>query len=383
MDDYHLWTLIITLFITFTIVSGTTPTFYMVNNDGSCSNSSLNGISSGKIISQNDSTYPNGTNCKVTWTSAPGSKALVIVTLDLADAVNDTCVDRLEINGTATMSNSNQTLCGNGYGTNQLFEFDDTPITLSFVTQASKTYNGQGFSIVVTAFTEKSGANCSGSEFLCDTNRCINTFLECEGEQNCVDNADEGSCSSTTGATTATPTQSSSNISSNSTGTTTSSTVNVTSSNQSTTQSYLSSSSNSTVQSMIITATTQKSGETPAFSGLGEKAVLVIIILSSALVVTIIITAIVYKVWCTKNVVRPVLEVNEAPTTSFKPKPAPKSDPKPAPEPTPKPAPEPTPKPASKPVPRKAPPSESTKTKPSPPKKAPPQKGKSLKKDAW
>ncbi|XP_062598767.1 neuropilin and tolloid-like protein 2, partial [Saccostrea cucullata] len=308
---------------TLTIVSSTTQTFYMVNNDGSCSNSSLNAIPSGKIVSQNDSTYPNGTDCEVIWTSAPGSKALVIVTLDLADKVNGTCVDFLEINGTLPMSNSNQTLCGNGYGTNQVFEYDDTPITFSFVTQASRTYSGRGFTAVVTAFTEKSGANCSGTDFLCDNNRCISTSLECDGEQNCVDNTDEASCSSTTGAaTTTTPSASTS------AGATTSSAANVTSSNQSTTQSPLSSSPSATTQ-LLLTTTTQTSEEKSTFPGLGEKAVLVIIILSSAVIVTIIITAIVYKVWCTQNVVHPVLEIEEAPTTSFQPaaKPGPKPPP--------------------------------------------------------
>ncbi|XP_062583661.1 mucin-5AC-like [Saccostrea cucullata] len=263
-------------------------------------------------------------------------------------------------------------------GTNQVFEYDDTPITFSFVTQASRTYSGRGFTAVVTAFTEKSGANCSGTDFLCDNNRCISTSLECDGEQNCVDNTDEASCSSTTGAaTTTTPSASTS------AGATTSSAANVTSSNQSTTQSPLSSSPSATTQ-LLLTTTTQTSEEKSTFPGLGEKAVLVIIILSSAVIVTIIITAIVYKVWCTQNVVHPVLEIEEAPTTSFQPaakpgpKPPPKSAPKPAPEPAPKTAPEPGPKS----VPRgKAPTSEQPKAKTNPSKKTPPKR--SLKKDAW
>lgn len=106
---------------------------------------------------------------------------------------------------------------------------------------------------------------------------------------------------------------------------------------------------------------------------LGDKAVLVIIILASATVVTIIITAIIYTVWCKNNSVHPdveSIEVKEAPVSSRAHRDGPTTSRAPPPPPTPKAAPKP-----KAPAPREP--------EASPSKKGQAKKGKMLKKDAW
>lgn len=106
---------------------------------------------------------------------------------------------------------------------------------------------------------------------------------------------------------------------------------------------------------------------------LGDKAVLVIIILASATVVTIIITAIIYTAWCKNNSVHPdveSIEVREAPVSSRAHRDGPTTSRAPPPPPTPKAAPKP-----KAPAPREP--------EASPAKKGQAKKGKMLKKDAW
>lgn len=59
-----------------TLVAGAAQ-LYHVNVDGTCSNLTLKELSSGKIESQNGSTYPNGTNCQLTWNSTAGDIFLI------------------------------------------------------------------------------------------------------------------------------------------------------------------------------------------------------------------------------------------------------------------------------------------------------------------
>ena len=100
---------------------------------------------------------------------------------------------------------------------------------------------------------------------------------------------------------------------------------------------------------------------------------LAIIILASAIIVTLIITAIVYTVWFKNNSVGPdveitTIEIKQAPTTSGS-RPAPKNAPA-------------TPKTTPKPPPRAK--AASTEAEPTPPaRKGPAKKAKNLKKDAW
>lgn len=106
---------------------------------------------------------------------------------------------------------------------------------------------------------------------------------------------------------------------------------------------------------------------------LGDKAVLVIIILASATVVTIIITAIIYTVWCKNNSVHPdveSIEVKEAPVSSRAHRDGPTTSRAPPPPPATKAAPKP-----KAPAPREP--------EASPAKKGQAKKGKMLKKDAW
>ena len=71
-----LWLKIVILaFLSFQIAIITVDaaqTFYMVNDDGTCSSSTLSGIPSGRIQSNNGSTYPKGVNCEMTWNSTTG-----------------------------------------------------------------------------------------------------------------------------------------------------------------------------------------------------------------------------------------------------------------------------------------------------------------------
>ena len=100
---------------------------------------------------------------------------------------------------------------------------------------------------------------------------------------------------------------------------------------------------------------------------------LAIIILASAIIVTLIITAIVYTVWFKNNSVGPdveitTIEIKQAPTTSGS-RPAPKNVPA-------------THKTTPKPPPRAK--AASTESEPTPPaRKGPAKKAKNLKKDAW
>ena len=100
---------------------------------------------------------------------------------------------------------------------------------------------------------------------------------------------------------------------------------------------------------------------------------LVIIVLASAIIVTLIITAIVYTVWFKNNSVGPdievtTIEVKQAPTTSGS-RPASKNTPA-------------TPKTMPKPPPRAK--AASTEAEPThPARKGPAKKAKNLKKDAW
>lgn len=60
-----------------TLVAGAAQLYHVVNDDGTCSNLPLNELSSGKIESQNGSTYSNGTNCQLTWNSTTGDIFLI------------------------------------------------------------------------------------------------------------------------------------------------------------------------------------------------------------------------------------------------------------------------------------------------------------------
>lgn len=55
--------------------------------------------------------------------------------------------------------------------TNQVFEFSVPIVTFSLVTDAVSSHNGTGFTALVTSFSDASNGSCSGSEFLCDTDR--------------------------------------------------------------------------------------------------------------------------------------------------------------------------------------------------------------------
>lgn len=59
------------------LVVGAAQLFHVVSDDGTCSNLHLSELSSGKIESQNGSTYPNGTNCQLTWNSTAGDIFLI------------------------------------------------------------------------------------------------------------------------------------------------------------------------------------------------------------------------------------------------------------------------------------------------------------------
>lgn len=61
-----------------TLVAGAAQLYHVVIDvDGTCSNLTLKELSSGKIESQNGSTYPNGTNCQLTWNSTAGDIFLI------------------------------------------------------------------------------------------------------------------------------------------------------------------------------------------------------------------------------------------------------------------------------------------------------------------
>lgn len=111
----------------------------------------------------------------------------------------------------------------------------------------------------------------------------------------------------------------------------------------------------------------------PSSLALGDKAVLGIIVLASATVVTIILTAIIYTVWCKNNSVHPdveSIEVKEAPVTSRPHREATTTSRAPPPPPATKAA-----QKSKAPAPREP--------EASPAKKGPAKKGKMLKKDAW
>lgn len=55
--------------------------------------------------------------------------------------------------------------------TNQVFEFSVPIVTFSLVTDAVSSHNGTGFTALVTSFSDASNGSCSGSKFLCDTDR--------------------------------------------------------------------------------------------------------------------------------------------------------------------------------------------------------------------
>lgn len=55
--------------------------------------------------------------------------------------------------------------------TNQVFEFSVPIVTFSLVTDAVSSHNGTGFTALVTSFSYASNGSCSGSKFLCDTDR--------------------------------------------------------------------------------------------------------------------------------------------------------------------------------------------------------------------
>lgn len=65
------------LAVILTLVAGAAQLYHIVNVDGTCSNLTLKELSSGKIESQNGSTYPNGTNCQLTWNSTAGDIFLI------------------------------------------------------------------------------------------------------------------------------------------------------------------------------------------------------------------------------------------------------------------------------------------------------------------
>lgn len=65
------------LAVLLTLVDGAAQLYHVVNVDGTCSNLTLKELSSGKIESQNGSTYPNGTNCQLTWNSTAGDIFLI------------------------------------------------------------------------------------------------------------------------------------------------------------------------------------------------------------------------------------------------------------------------------------------------------------------
>lgn len=60
-----------------TPVAGAAQLFHVVNDEGTCSNLPLNEQYSGKIVSQNGTTYLNGTNCQLTWNSTAGDIFLI------------------------------------------------------------------------------------------------------------------------------------------------------------------------------------------------------------------------------------------------------------------------------------------------------------------
>ncbi|RUS89693.1 hypothetical protein EGW08_002511 [Elysia chlorotica] len=140
-------------------------------------------------------TYKNQLDCSLTVTAPSGHFVLALITrFELEAAFSGTCSDYLDFhNGTDTSAPKlNPTdLCGWGTNIPSNLTSSGQSMTLRLVTDSTGVYHG--FNIVFTAVYSEP---CTGSDFACANQLCIDPSLRCDNYDQCGDKSDEDNCDS-------------------------------------------------------------------------------------------------------------------------------------------------------------------------------------------
>lgn len=140
-------------------------------------------------------TYKNQLDCSLSVTAPSGHVVLALITrFELEAAFAGSCTDYLDVhNGSDTSSPKlNPTaLCGWGTNIPSNLTSSGPSMTLRLVTDSNGVYHG--FNIIFTAVYD---APCSGTDFACSNQLCVDSSLRCDNYNQCGDNSDEENCDS-------------------------------------------------------------------------------------------------------------------------------------------------------------------------------------------
>lgn len=171
-----------------------------------------NGNRTAILIKLKREAYRSGMDCTITVRAPPNYGLMAFITKLKLRRISATKADRLEfLSPTAAGSSSGQNLTLlRMHGLNQevmprktiLTGFVANQLDIHFVSEvSSKTLAGKGFKVVVNLYSNVLKNNeCEsnlGLDFNCGNDICVDSFLECDGTNNCRNNEDELECDET------------------------------------------------------------------------------------------------------------------------------------------------------------------------------------------
>ncbi|OWF35768.1 uncharacterized protein LOC110442541 [Mizuhopecten yessoensis] len=131
--------------------------------------------------------YRANEDCAVGFDAGEGKQVLVkFLRFSLQEPTNSVCQDYVTIEELGR--DDNFTYCGSQ--AIAPYVSDENNITLIFYSDSTTQLSG--FKILLTSFRTATGA-CPAGEFKCDSTRCIDDSLKCDGVLHCVDGTDEES----------------------------------------------------------------------------------------------------------------------------------------------------------------------------------------------